>query len=504
MIKLFVVDDEEMAVNYFRSLVSRIHLSEECRVTGYAMEGTEALNELEKSEPDIVFVDVSMPVMNGLELARRILAKNPAPYVVLLTSYRNFDYVREGMEMGVCSYLLKNELSVELLEAEISRIMKRKRQENQQKRAGLESCLRRFFLRGTPDEEWDWQQEFGGKKYILVYLTAKKIFCPSSENTVSPCGLDASLVREAADRISEDCPVIEYRDSFCILLEIDNRGQEAEEICQVLTGYLRAHENHCLGVYSETAEFFSLPVIWKQMQRLESCKYFWGERQTLSLGELMAHTFDHGQLLWDEAALKEALATGNRKAEDRIVGECFRLFEQTGSDERYIEGIRELLKLYSRFYKERGIANSREQENTALYSVSQIEEWIRGYIIQGHKFLIRNVKNAYSRMIAKSLQYIEEHYQENISVSEIADILHISDGHFRRTFKEEVGMSSGDYLTAYRIKKAKELLQRDNLKIVDIYKKVGFASSQYFSSTFKKMTGISPKDYRESLSRGSH
>ena len=82
-----------------------------------------------------------------------------------------------------------------------------------------------------------------------------------------------------------------------------------------------------------------------------------------------------------------------------------------------------------------------------------------------------------------------------LSSQMIADQLKISDGHLRKMFREEMGVTLSDYILQFRIDKARGLLLKKSAKISGIYEKLGFSSSQYFSTVFKKKTGLSPKEY---------
>ena len=73
----------------------------------------------------------------------------------------------------------------------------------------------------------------------------------------------------------------------------------------------------------------------------------------------------------------------------------------------------------------------------------------------------------------------------------------ISESHFRRVFKIETGIKPMEYLNKYRIEVAKRLLQSGDYRIQDVYEMVGFTTSQYFSTVFKKYTGISPGQFQQ-------
>lgn len=93
--------------------------------------------------------------------------------------------------------------------------------------------------------------------------------------------------------------------------------------------------------------------------------------------------------------------------------------------------------------------------------------------------------------------YIEENYNTDISLTDIAGYVYISTSHFARAFKKQFKISPIQYLLSIRIEKAKTLLEETNLKVGDIAASVGFSAQQRFNDIFKKHLGLSPSEYRQ-------
>ena len=110
---------------------------------------------------------------------------------------------------------------------------------------------------------------------------------------------------------------------------------------------------------------------------------------------------------------------------------------------------------------------------------------------------IADVYNEDKNSIDKVVRYIEEHYQEELSLQQLSEYAHLSKNYFANLFKKEVGESFVEYVTRIRMDKAKLLLESTELKISQIGPMVGITDSKYFSKVFKKITGISPLEYRE-------
>lgn len=113
------------------------------------------------------------------------------------------------------------------------------------------------------------------------------------------------------------------------------------------------------------------------------------------------------------------------------------------------------------------------------------------------KFTSDIFKKQYSKLVNDALSQIHENYEQRLTLLDVASKVHTSPTYLSRKFSEEVGMSLIDYLTDYRIEKAKHLLAYTNESISAIAEKSGFNSLHYFSSQFKKKECVTPKHYRE-------
>ena len=110
----------------------------------------------------------------------------------------------------------------------------------------------------------------------------------------------------------------------------------------------------------------------------------------------------------------------------------------------------------------------------------------------------QNVK--YSRYVSEAMKYIESHFGEDISLSTVADHLGLSESRLSHLFKDETGQSPGSYLIQTRIKAAMEMLKDCRSKVYEVAEQTGFRDIAHFSSTFKRIVGVSPSDYQRSSS----
>lgn len=126
-----------------------------------------------------------------------------------------------------------------------------------------------------------------------------------------------------------------------------------------------------------------------------------------------------------------------------------------------------------------------------------ITHWIIRSIF-GETLDLRAVSADYS--IARAQHYMEQHYMENITVSKLAALGHVSASCFNRRFKKEIGITPIEYLIEIRIQRAKTMLRRKNISVTDVAMRCGFGSTAHFSTCFQSRLGISPSEYRDRYS----
>lgn len=105
----------------------------------------------------------------------------------------------------------------------------------------------------------------------------------------------------------------------------------------------------------------------------------------------------------------------------------------------------------------------------------------------------------WKQVIRQACDYIHGHYQEDITLTEMADLSSLSISHFGALFKRYTGETLITYINQVRVEKAKELLRNTNEKIYQIAEEIGFSSQSYFIRVFKNISGMSPNEYRRSL-----
>ncbi len=497
--KIFIVDDEPMAINYFKMLCEQASPTYE--VVGEAYNGVEALPRILEMRPDIAFIDISMPLMNGLELGKKIIKQNPDQKIIFLTSYRDFNYVKTGMDMGVSSYMLKNELTSENLSQEIEKIMLIIKNDKDKARTYLEYNIRNFLAADMDIQEDYVYQQKKSQKYALLYifqnipislryteLGLEKIDCRDLEQQDFGAGLCCRNAVNTGDG------------KWCLIFFIDSGEKDTRmilsEASQKTVGIFKDKGVDCRCIISEvTPSFLELSHIYKKVDQLRL--YFYAHPgETILFAKELEDKSDNpmilDQLIYE---VRLYLKEENKEKLYESVDKALQKAQKHLNVYDYINLYRELYSIIKQWVGEKGLDPTLLELQETYDDVDEALTYMLDWIEEIFKAYHHKQDIGYSKKVSLAIDFIYRNYDKNISLLDIAESVNLSEGHLRKCFKSETGETVLDFLTAYRIERAKKMMEEGKDKINEISAKAGFASNQYFSYVFKKIEGITPGEY---------
>ena len=211
-----------------------------------------------------------------------------------------------------------------------------------------------------------------------------------------------------------------------------------------------------------------------------------------------------------EALMMEAVATGN--VEKAL--ECYHKFLQFKLAPRVADPLRDRKNLLItqntllRKAAQAGYVHPLHIDNLSSQLAIQIEactsvrqlEQLSVSMIRKYCLLVKNYsRKSYSRLVQTCLDYIDFHYQDDLSLNYMAQFCSVTNGYLSAQFKKETGSTLTDYLNSTRIRQSLILLNSTRLSVQDIAFQCGFSDSNYFTRIFKKRQGCSPKQYRDMI-----
>ena len=124
---------------------------------------------------------------------------------------------------------------------------------------------------------------------------------------------------------------------------------------------------------------------------------------------------------------------------------------------------------------------------------------LRRYSIQDKASIHRQINELSQKKLRQAVDYINDNISQNVTLTDLADLVEMNQYQLARAFKDSIGVSPHKYLLSRRVEQAKELLAQTQLSIAEISYNIGFSSQSHFTSTFRRLTGITPAFYRKSL-----
>jgi two-component system response regulator YesN len=208
-----------------------------------------------------------------------------------------------------------------------------------------------------------------------------------------------------------------------------------------------------------------------------------------------------------EKELQHAIALGDKRLSQKLLNEILgHIYFASGNNFELIRArILELVVILSRAALEGG-ADIKQifglnfqylKQINRFHNLEELTLWLSRIMerFTDHVFNLANIKR--KDVIFKSIDYIRKNYMKKVTLDEVAACVYLSPSYFSKVFKQEMEMSFNTYLNYIRIEMSKKLLSDPSIAIVDISNLVGFEDQSYFSKVFKKMTGLSPKKFRE-------
>ena len=471
MYQVILVDDEKMILNSL-ALGFDWH-SNGFEVVATSTNSQEALRMIEFIRPDIVFTDIRMPGMDGIELMQKVHRDLPQIQFVVISGYSEFDYARKALEVGALAYCLKP-----LEDDEIESALARARKILDAKKLVMQSAFTNMLKTHS-------------KENLLTFLhSVPSGIDPNSRMYIAACCGDA-----APALIGNMCFSTVSLSSCCNLYLITSNGEYLRSI-SFRRMLLNAAANKQLSSFafaevSRPVDFFQtqLNLLFHAALAHFICP------ENIVLGEIpLAPLPDNSDLIEQLAASVHQ----NRPME---------VLKQLGflSDNNTVS-IYDAFNVYNLCAEL--LSHTAMQASTPLPSFSSVFQMTEAYssfsemvrILSNHLQRCQNVVNldmVHNKTFREILEYISQHFTQPISLQDLCQDYCINASYLSQLFKKELGVTFTAYITRLRMDHAKELLSTTNLRISEISEQVGYDYYFNFTKLFKKETGLTPKQYRD-------
>ncbi len=500
MIKLLIVDDEDFIRQGMRYTIP--WEENDIKIVGEASNGEEALQLAIQLKPDIVLSDIQMPVMNGLELAKKLGELMPETKVIILTAYGNTINFTNAIDVKVSSFIIKNADSKKILDSvlkikeELENKIKTSIKIEQLKDVYQENShlikatvFSRFILNQIPysaflekTEKMDIQLNNNSFAMALI-----KTNCDDEKFALGNLLLFFNQYQPFAFFIKDQLVVL--------VLDTQHTPLTNTELDLILPGILPVVFGNSIAIMHSIESVADFPIIYSVLiSALDQC--FWNADspyELLSPSDQISTETD-GNTYPVESALISAILTQNiTHIQENLDNYYQHMNTHKYPRQLFIDSVRRILIVISAVHLDQLDIDKLDDLIDELQTPKEIIDLIASFAIP--PTLVSN-----HSQINQALLFISEHFTEDIYLEDVAKAAYLSAGYLSRIFKSETGYSFKEYIHKLRIEKAQHLICETSLKHYEIAEAVGYKDYKYFSVYFNKITGCSAKEYRTQVS----
>jgi two-component system response regulator YesN len=491
---IFLVDDEQPVLDGLSVTLGKVF--PELRICGTARSGVEALKGIAREKPDIIMMDVRMPGMSGLDTLREVNKILPNTVSILLTAYERFDIAQEAYTLGVYKYVVKP-ISREVLTETLIGAFKRL---EEIKNATLKEASERERFESTRsllEAGFIWSAVMGDPRSLLLRSFGELLDLVEDGDIR---GHFAVVCREKHSLTQEE--VIPIR------REITNRLPciPGPLLGGVLPVYIPGEKlNRTRDVLRDTLKVLSMRELRYSLGYVASngdLRISWSQALSGMRREAETEKTDLRPMDKKENPPPEAdQILGIFKDGDMLrLRNVFLEWSQGGTggiDRAIMAGALcalaggDAVKILAAGNLQAAVAI--EGQESAEYAADLLASSLSALAAAGEEAEV----NYTDRRIRRALQFITDHYGEQISLEDTAAHVGISPAHLSRLFSVETGTTFSSQLTHYRISRACNELSEGKLSIKEISSQCGYPDANYFSRAFKKVLGLSPSEWAD-------
>ncbi len=507
--KVVLIDDEPIIRKGLKNIIDWEQFG--CEVVAEARDGFEGLKMIEEHNPHIVFTDIKMPEMTGLEMLSELSDTQRNAKFIVLTGFRDFEYVKEALILGAFDFLLKpTKLN------DIKKVVGRAVSELdlQKNKSDVVSKLEARYMQNLPilREKFLYDimmgivtndEEIERTKGELGLEISNFVMLVISTGISSAQAKNFGALHTFSEMLGEEYSVIPVgitSQKTALIVELPKDSELLYSKCLQLQNMMSESFNMhvCITVSEPASGINKVLSCYTQCQKAERLMGVMGEGAFMLYSDIKGDTekYNDDKLIGKGRMIVDTMKSGAQDADEAWcitdLEADLRRRDSVGEAERAI--VLQIIDSMMAAASDTKITIDRDRDVFGL-----IDEMRRIY----KSAVGENVTASHSNMklvLKKAVVFLEQNYNKPLTLRQVADAVFVSPFYISRMFSRQLGKTMTDYLNGIRITRACELLSDVEYKVYQVGEMVGIPDAHYFSRIFKKQMGVTPTEYRNSVS----
>lgn len=519
MYSVFLVDDEPFIVEGLQDIID--WSAYDFHVSGTAENGADALAALKETPVDLIMTDIQMPEMNGLELIRHVREIRPDVKVIILSGYNEFDYLKEGMKLGIENYLLKP-VNIRELRSTLDNVLDKLKVSRDRKMSlqphdmnlFRDNLMHRWMNGDIGEEEWNERSSLLKLRNEGAYRVAAVVRAgafaekllerieeqaePSENKAKEPGGQSVMMV-----------PYHDIEGNIVVVFVGNDLSALKRYAIQELETYLESDGSY--GLDSARVTLGNVESVkvreassYRNAKAMQEYFLLLPEQRLMDYDELLHDNRPNlAQWTLDWNGYAQLLTTQAREDLLARIEADFAVFRaRPGMTPGHMQSLAVETVIRLKLIVS-GIKHEddplREQSDKVIGQLSRVREYselvelVQSFAAEAADAVIADHR---SPVIREVLKQLEASYTDNLTLKELGYQYRINPVYLGQLFHKEMNETFNDYVNKFRMEKAKLLLKETHMKVHEIAKMIGYLEPAYFNRQFKRHVGISPTEFR--------
>lgn len=473
---ILIADDEKMIRLSLQSMLEELYPNEHMYI--HASNGAAAITQVKKLPPDIGFLDIRMPLMNGLEALESCRAIAPSTKWIILSGYADFEYAQKAITLSAYSYLLKP-VDLTTLKTLVDEITLLKQQETaHNNKLFTLDIIRSFTMSDQLGSDEVSLLPYGSGQYILYQIYIDKQGKENQHQLKQALFHSIERFCHGNSSIIHHAVFFNTNGELCVVCSV----KDISHLSFFINSQARQHPSDLISIFMGAATSLTdIYLLSQTISSLSELRLIYDCRSASDIQILSKISFLEERLYFCENI--------NSFIQNTLIGNK--------------ETVRQLAASFEQDIKMAGIFSIINHKMLYLYLQDILSHTFHS--VTFNEF-VKELYSAASDLthtepfrnfdITVIKDFVHQNYSKDVSIANVSEYFNLSPTYFSKLFHEKTGQKYIDFVTEVRMESAKKIIRNNpEISVKKTAEAVGYTSVRHFSKTFQRYTGVLPSNY---------